>query len=566
MSVLPRTKKQRWIACIVIVLLLLAAAAAFVCKAVWHSGFTATEDSFFGSPFVTDKQVLVLVPHPDDEINLAFGVIDAFARAGSDVTVAFATNGDRHTSGAVRAAEAVKACALMGVPEENVVLLGYGDYMVPPYFFLDADLVRQSDAGFTHTYGGNGILDYHTLRFGEPAAYTCANFEGDIRSLILDLRPDVIFAPDTDYHIDHVSVSQSFDRVMGRLLRENPDYRPAVFKGYCYEYAWYANDDFYNFLTLQSGVAQWNAAGYNTAFPWAERVRFPLPAEYLSYTLRSSKLHTLLKAYESQDAVSREGRLLNGDKLFWERRTDILWADVSATSGDASLLQDFLLGDTMEAPLKNCWMPDPGDAQPEIRFSWPSPQAVAELVFHDAPPAAGDVLRVRISDDTGFSADYALPDGSGMPCRFPMDGHPVRSLTVRVLESAGGAIGFSEIEILPERALDTQWIHLTDTEANFIYEYPCPAGQAFELLLYGYPAAPAQATAVVTREGSAERVAEIPYDGRSFAIPPLRAGRYRVVASGGGCASEAVLRVGDSMLTERIYRFIERKVSGILPD
>jgi LmbE family N-acetylglucosaminyl deacetylase len=563
---LPHTKKRRIVACAVILALLLAAAAGFLYAGVWPSGFAKTEDSFFGSPFLADKKVLVLIAHPDDEVNLAFGVIDAYVRAGSDVTVAFATNGDKQVPGTERAAEAVKADALLGVPKENIVLLGYGDYTVPPFFLRDPKQVVKSDAGFTKTYGGAGITDYHTLCFGEPAEYTRENIEGDIRQLILNLRPDVIFASDQDFHIDHVSVSQSFDRVMGALLRDNPDYRPAVFKGFCYDYAWFGNDDFYNFLTLQSALPQWNAAAYNTAFPWEERVRFPLPAEYLGYTLRSSKLRAVLLAFESQKAVTREGRLLNGDKLFWERRTDILWAQVTATSGNAALLQDFLLGDTMEAPLQNCWMPDPADKQPEIRFSWPAPQAVSELVFYDAPAPAGDILQVRITDDGGNNIDYTLPNGDGMPCRLKLDGRPTRSLTIRIVKSEGDPVGLSEIEVLPARNLTTQWIHLMDAEGNFIYEYPCPAGQAFTLPLYGYPSTPAQAAAVITKEGGSDPIAELSLDKNSFAIPPLQAGRYRIVVSGGGCTVEAVLRVGDSLLKERVWRFAERQINKIWPD
>jgi LmbE family N-acetylglucosaminyl deacetylase len=558
----PRKTKVKIVLYAAAVIIALAIVALFVYYTVWRSNFSPIEDSYFHSPLISDKNVLVIVPHPDDEVNLAFGVVDSLVHAGSKVTIAYATNGDKQISGYIRVAEAVKADSLMGVPKDNLVLLGYGDYMVPPFFCLDPEKMQESPAGYTHTYGCDGISDYHTVYFGEPSPYTGAAFENDIYTLILELKPDLILASDTDYHIDHVSLSQSFDRVMGRILRDHPDYRPVVFKGYCYEYAWYANDDFYNFLTLQSALAQWNKAGYNTAFPWSERVRFPLPAEYLGYTLRSSKLHTLLAAFESQNAVSREGRLLNGDKLFWERRTDALLADVTASSGNAALLQDFLLGDTMEAPLKNCWMPDSGDTDPSITFSWVSPKPVAELVFYDAPPPAGDILSVEISDDSGHSMTYDLPNSDGMPCRLAWNGTPAKRLTVRVLKSQGEPIGFSEIEILPERSLQTQWIHLMDPELNFIYEYPYPADQPMELLLYGYPRTPAHATAVIAKEGSGETVAEVEFNGHAFAIPPLKAGKYRILATADGCSVEAVLRIGDSMLTERADRWIER----MLPD
>lgn len=566
MSFIPRTKKQRIAACAIFAALVLLGAAFYLLASIWNCKFTQTDNSYFRSPFITGKKALVLAAHQDDEVNLAYGVIDALVQAGSDVTIAFSTNGDARRPAATRVAEAIQADALMGVPEENIVLLGYGGHLAPAFFMCGADLVLKSEAGYSQTYGVNGIADYHSLCYGEPAAYTCANFEGDICRLILNLRPDIIFVTDTDDHIDHVSLSQSFDRVMGRLLRDNAGYRPYVFKGFCYEYAWHGNKDFYHHLTLQSAKPTWKETSYHTAYAWSERVRFPLPGEYLGYTLRNSKLRSLLLQYKSQSAVPHENGLLNGDRVFWERRTDGLWATVSTTSGNASLLQDFMIGDTREASLATCWIPDKTDAEPEISFSWPEPQAVVELVFYDAPAPAGDILKVRVTDSEGRVSDYALPDGTGKPCRLRLNGGPVQSLTIRILESQGEPIGFSEIEILPERKLATQWIQLTDTEQNFLYEYAWPANRALELGLYGYPSAPERATAYVTKIGSKEPVAEIRYNGTSFQIPALPRGRYRVTASGGDCTAEMILRVGDSMLKERAIRYIERNANSILPD
>jgi len=482
MTILSRTKKQWIVTCAIMIVAIVLATAVVLYVSIQNAGFEETEDSFFSSPFVTGKKVLVLIAHQDDDINLAYGVIDAFAQAGSEVTVAFATNGDVGGDTDTRVQEAVKADALMGAARDNIVLLGYGDRIVPPFFLCDYDLVKENESGYTQTYGAGGIADYHTLVFGEPAAYTRANFEGDIRQLILNLRPDVLFVTDTDDNVDHVSVSQSFDRVMGEILRETGDYKPVVFKGFCYEYAWHGNEDFYHSLTLKSAAPTWLKTSYHTAYAWDERVRLPLPNEYLGYTLRSSKLREVLAAYASQDAVAHENSLLNGDRVFWERRTDVLWADVAATSGDASLLQDFLIGDTWEAPLQNCWMPDAGDINPEITFTWSDQQEIAELVFYDAPEPAGDILRVRVTDDSGYFIAYELPDGTGEPCRLQLDGMTTQTLTITVLESEGSQIDFREIEVLPVRELQTQWIHLLDSDGDFLYEYAVPAGQAFELV------------------------------------------------------------------------------------
>lgn len=564
MTILPHTKKQRIAVFAILIAVAALGTAAALYLGIHNAGFAPTEDSFFSAPFTAGKKVLVLVAHPDDDVNLAYGVIDAFARAGSRVTIAFSTNGDVGGDAQVRVLEAVKADALMGVAKDDIVLLGYGGRLSPPFFLSGYDLVRTNESGYTETFGAGGITDYHTLVFGQPAAYTRANYETDIRQLILNLRPDLLFVTDTDDNVDHVSLSQSFDGVMGGILRENSDYRPLVFKGFCYEYAWHGNKDFYHSLTLKSAAPTWKKTSYHHAYAWAERVRFPLPDAYLGYTLRSSRLRKLLCAYASQNAVAQENGLLNGDRVFWERRADALWADVTATSGDAALLQDFRIGDAREAPLRTCWTPDAGDTRPVITFAWPVPQTIAELAFYDAPDPAGDILRVRVEDGEGYAVEYTLPDGSGEPCRLQWNGAATRTLTVTVLKSRGDRIGLSEIEVLPPRDTAAQWIHLLDADGNFLYETAVPAGQAFHLLLYGYPAVPAQASATVVRESTGETVAEIQYGAAGFSIPPLPKGRYRITAVSGDCRVEAVLRVGDSMLKERVLRRIERMADDLL--
>jgi LmbE family N-acetylglucosaminyl deacetylase len=563
MHILINTKTRRFFVCAIILLLTVSCPAIVSACGLWNSDYVSTKDSFFYSDFIAGKKVLVFVAHEDDEVSLAYGVIDAFIQAESDVTVAFSTNGDAWCSGDVRVSESIKAEEFMGVSKENIILLGYGDHMMPPFFIGHAKTVRKSEAGYLKTYGVEGIKDYHSLCFGETATYTRENFEGDIYTLIMNLRPDIIFVSDTDFHIDHVAVSQSFDRVMGTILRENVEYQPMVFKGFCYDYAWYGNADFYQSVMLQSTQPSWNAASYHTSYTWSERVRFPLPNEYLSYTLRGSKLHALLLSYQSQDAVSHQNNLTNGDRIFWQRRTDVLWANVTATSGNASLLQDFVLGDTMEAPLENCWMPDHEDTSPAIKFTWSSPQVLSELVFYDAPSPAGDIRKIQISDDSGYSIDFELLNGTGEPCRLTLDGHPVQILTIRILESEGSPIGFSEIEILPKQNNITQWIHLMDQDMNFIYEYTYPANQTMELFLYGYPKTPVQAIASIIEKESGETIVNIPYDGTSFHIPPLENGYYRIEVKSGNCQSEANLRIGDTMLKERMVQLVEQIYNSI---
>ncbi len=549
-----------------LILAVLLASIAVACGvlffALYHSAYPGTENSFFSSAFVRNRKVLVLIPHEDDEINLAYGVIDSFEQAGGDVTVAFETNGDAKTDPDLRVGEAVRTTALMGVPGSNLVFLGYGDHVFnPPLYKGDPDAVRTGDAGRSRTYGAAGYTDFHTKLFGEAAECTLANAEADLRRLIRELRPDVIFVNDTDDHVDHVSLSMIFDAVMGKLLREESDYRPLVFKGFAYDYAWHGNEDFYR-IPLLSAKQPWQPDSYSTCYAWNERVRFVMPGEYLSYTLRASKLRALLGCYRSQNALAKEANLLNGDKVFWERRTDnlALSARVTATSGDAVRLTDFVLQGYSDDPLYGCWFPEPSDPNPTIRFQWNAPQDIGQLVFYDAPAPAGDIRAVRVSVNGGQPVPFALPDGTGKPCRMELKSRNVTDLSVEIDAAGNGETGLFEIEVLPARNEETQWIKLTDTDDNFCYELPCAAGAPFTLSLYGYPHTPADASAELWRGG--KLVAYPTYENGVFQIPALDAGRYTLRVTSGNCTDEAVLRVGVSMVWQRGLQWLERRLDG----
>ena len=80
------------------------------------------------APLIADpdaRRALVLAAHPDDESLGCGGTIAVMRAHGAQVTVAYATDGeatigataDRKTTGAARRAEAVRACAALGVED-----------------------------------------------------------------------------------------------------------------------------------------------------------------------------------------------------------------------------------------------------------------------------------------------------------------------------------------------------------------------------------------------------------------------------------------------------------------
>ena len=544
-------------------ILLTAAGCAAILFHIYHAPYPKTENSFFSSAFVSDRTVLVIVPHQDDEINLGYGVIDAFTEAGGSVYVLFTTNSDRSDNAQLRTEEAVLCCGLMHVPKANIILLGYGDHINNPCFYLGGENeVRTSEGGYSKTYGAFGITDFHTLRYGEAADYTWGNMKNDLKQVVLDIRPDVIFAVDTDDHSDHAAASQLFDLAMGEILREQPLYKPLVYKGFAYPYAWYGNADFSG-LPLKSAAPQWVSSAYETAYSWNERVRFPMHPAYLGYTLRSSKLRSLLLMHKSQAAIFHETRLLNSDKVFWERRTDALLANVYASSGNAALLSDFVIAGTREQPERNAWFPDTDDERPELRFRWNEPQTISEIVFYTAPEPAGRVLTVEVSvPDTGETVSYTLADHSGKPCRMAFERENIRAVDIRITGRQGEA-GLMEIEFLPPRDMPLQWMSVTTESGDFCTELRSPSMQALTLRLYGYPKAPETAAAVVLKDG--RKAAQAEYRNGTLAVPPLPNGTYRLTVACGACKAEVVLRIGSAMIIERGIQWIERRLDAILP-
>ena len=73
-----------------------------------------------------NKKILVIVPHQDDEINLAGSLILSLARK-ADIYVLYTTMGNYLFDSTVRRKEALEACKKLGVDSGLVIFLKYPD-------------------------------------------------------------------------------------------------------------------------------------------------------------------------------------------------------------------------------------------------------------------------------------------------------------------------------------------------------------------------------------------------------------------------------------------------------
>lgn len=481
-----RKKKKR--AVLIVLMALVLAVLAVVC--VYETELNkldsndGVDNSFYDSQF-KNKKVMVIVPHEDDDLLISGQVLPSMYKNGADVRVVFATNGDKRVSAYTRQSEACNALEKLGIPREKVIFLGYPDgtqlYVGKKDFSFSS--------GWDHTYAGKGFKDYHFDRFGTHAKYTAENMVDDIESVVLEYRPDYILAIDFDTHTDHRGVSISFEKAMERILKKESGYTPKVLKCFGYSLAWKSKPDFYA-LNIKSTVMQDreknNDPSYETDVPqyrWNNRVRLPIDKKSLSHSILRCFEYKALSEHLSQYAYCYSERIINGDSVYWNRRTDSLTynADISVSSGDASLLNDFRLigvGNRTAGPnvkLENCVSRfDKNDAQKTVTVKFDSPKTVSCVSLYDNFGLNSNILGGVITFSDGSKVEVPALNADGSETRVVFEPkHNITSFTFKVTEYEGVA-GLDEIEAFENADYDMGFslIKLKNADTDdYIYNY-----------------------------------------------------------------------------------------------
>ena len=437
------------------------------------------------------KKVMLIVPHEDDELNVLGGVMEEFVRYGSELYPVFITNGDMGADPEIRFREVLEVMEWVGgVPEENVIFLGYGDTWKeggPHLYNAAPGEVVESAAGFTATYGNKIHSAYR-----EGREYTSDHLLEDVQDVILQYRPDVIFCSDYDLHMDHRATSLVFEKAMGILLKAYPDYRPQVFKGYAYSTAWYAPSDFYavNLLSTQNVFGDF----YHqkpAVYRWEDRVRLPVHDGGLSRSLLSAPLYDTMARYHSQDAAYRAIKVINGDKVFWYRDTNSLCyqADIQVSSGNGGLLHDFMLLEHNQLieeerlPTDGTWIPTDSEKTATVIFR--EPTDVAQIRLYDNPSLQDNVLGGVIRFSDGSQIGFGPLDPAGACTSFPVDKTGVTAFSVTLTQTEGEQAGLTELEAFSDQPEhDLTMVKLMDGDDNFLYDYWVPETAKDTLSVY----------------------------------------------------------------------------------
>src|SRR3954464_5174677 len=166
-------------------------------------------------------RILVLAPHPDDEVLGAGGVLREAARRGLPLRVVFLTNGDSNewsflayrkppvlmpagalAMGTIRHQEALAAATALGVSDRDLVFLGYPDYATLDIWRSHWALSPPNRGRLTRARA----VPYPTA-FRPGAPYKGEEILADLETILRDFKPTRIFVSHpADHHPDHAAL------------------------------------------------------------------------------------------------------------------------------------------------------------------------------------------------------------------------------------------------------------------------------------------------------------------------------------------------------------------------
>lgn len=361
-----------------------------------------------------ENRLLVLVPHQDDELNIAGQVLPTFLEAGYECKICFSTNGDGFKSnGPVRLKEAQKVADFLGVGKENLIFLGFDDSMGPDHPYNRTCTDAASAAPPVKTYSES--IRCYSDSFAEQGLPQCREtLVADISHLLDSWRPDTIICIDYDSHPDHRALSLAFEEAIGRVMHLARSYRPLILKKFAYSSVWYGPADYW---TYSPTVRQERCGSFeldNPMYAWEDRI---CVAPHPSAITRSFFSNSVVKAamrYPSQNGWFYMASVCNADVIYWVRRTDdfMLEAKVKCSSGDGERLADFQLFESSDVCSKEAKVLTGGrfqfredDVDRAVHVGFDGPRPISEIIVREAVGSFGGVSGISISIDGGPARD-----------------------------------------------------------------------------------------------------------------------------------------------------------------
>lgn len=187
--------------------------------------------------------LLVISPHPDDELLAAGGLIQRVLESGGRVEVALVTNGDGQyiapllinrkvrpepadyiDIGRRRQTETLTALGELGLRPEQVTFLGYPDGRINNIWVSDWQQANPVRAPYTHT-----TKSPYENTYDQEAVYRGLDLSKDLKDILEKNQPDVILLPHPeDTNSDHSAVSNFAQFAIANYLATGNHKTPLV--------------------------------------------------------------------------------------------------------------------------------------------------------------------------------------------------------------------------------------------------------------------------------------------------------------------------------------------------
>ena len=343
------------------------------------AGNSFFDRSYFGT------RILILAPKPGDEILIAGNTILHFASAKAEIFIAYRSKKNFN-------AEILKS---LGVKDDKII------------FFDD----KQS-----------------------------------LKKIISELQANIIFCADYDSQADYKNLSADFDEVLGKILREDKNYRPEVYKKFACATALNSPPDFYSanlISTVHPKLEVTDDYKFDLIdranYAWSNRVRFPVPEICQKTLLKDNPVAKAIQSYKNNfNAI----RILNGDEVFFERRTDnqALTAKISAEK-----ICDFKILDAEKNSVFTFdWAEGVQVQKIFVYGNWQDEQSAKIEINFVLDNSRLKIDNKGISLDNNYKVEGILPS-RGLPLEIDTEKIFVKRAEIKLLEG-GENFGIGEVE------------------------------------------------------------------------------------------------------------------------
>lgn len=375
-------------------------------------------------------KALIVVPHGDDELNIAGSLFEDMHESNVEVHILFVTRCDfGKMNYEKRKREMENVAKIYGIKKSYI------------FNFEDSNVSK------CHIF--NNPLTRNSLK-------------QKMQEVILDVNADLIVCVDFDSHPDHIMCTQLFDQIIAEQMVAS-NYRPIVLKKFSYLGVWGGNPDFFGEKeeVTKPFLEDRTESEYTLCLPnsWDDRLRFATRKEDISLKFWKSKLFKAYCSYLTQMGIFFFKKAVNADAVYWYRNTSNLAigqsVHIKASSGNTKYLNDFALAQVKRITdhsyaaelFSECaWVPEEQDTKKEFTLWWQDGTVtVSSIKLYQNFQTEGHIDSFMLEFSNGFKKECQCESDDAVYLDFE-EQHDISWVRFSII-SGVGRCGVREFEV-----------------------------------------------------------------------------------------------------------------------